>query len=217
MTLHLFRTRLVNNRCYSLTVNSSTHVVNLYLVNTFWWINIIVCQLCDYFLNDCVSLHITRRTDIWHLEYRLYNIFLVVAIASIDLSIFDARLQYHLHYIMLALNAFLIMFVDIYSTLITINYVTECFSELSLEVSVIMSVYRQILELSLSFFVIQNESWIWLMSLYRLLLLSSHIVSKFELSFTIRLDNWNRLFDIMIFICTCNYFIINTQSLLIID
>ncbi len=59
---------------------------------------------------------------------------------------------------MLALNAFLIMFVDIYSTLITINYVTECFSELSLEVSVIMSVYRQILELSLSFFVIQNES-----------------------------------------------------------
>jgi len=38
-------------------------------------------------------------------------------------------------------------------------------------------------------------------SLYRLLLLSSHIFSKFESSFTIRLDNWNRLFGTMAFIC----------------
>ncbi len=154
MALHLFRTRLVSNRCYPLTVNSPTHVANLHLVNTSWWVGIIACQLCGYFLNDRVPLRIARRTGVWHPEYRLYNIFLVVAAAPIGLGIFGAGLQYHLHYMVLALGAFLIMFAGTYSTPITVNYVTECFPELSLEVSVIMSVYRQVLGLSLPFFVI---------------------------------------------------------------
>ena len=54
----------------------------------------------------------------------------------------------------LALGVFLIMFGGTYSTPITVNYITECFPNSALEVSVIMGVYRQIFGLSLPFFVL---------------------------------------------------------------
>ena len=53
----------------------------------------------------------------------------------------------------LALGSFLVLFGGIYSTPITVNYITECFPGLALEVSVALSVYRQVLGLSLPFFI----------------------------------------------------------------
>ena len=66
--------------------------------------------------------------------------------------------RYHLHYMVLALGVFLIMFGGTYSTPITVNYITECFPTSALEVSVIMAVYRQIFGLSLPFFVLPWRS-----------------------------------------------------------
>ncbi len=66
--------------------------------------------------------------------------------------------RYHLHYMVLALGVFLIMFGGTYSTPITVNYITECFPTSALEVSVIMAVYRQIFGLSLPFFVLPWKS-----------------------------------------------------------
>ena len=56
----------------------------------------------------------------------------------------------------LAVGTFLVVFAAAYSTPVLVNYMTECFPELALEVSVIMSLYRQILGLSVPFFII---SW----------------------------------------------------------
>ena len=57
----------------------------------------------------------------------------------------------------LALGTFLVIFGACYSTPITMNYITECFSTSPLEVAVIMNVYRQVLALALPFFLFPWE------------------------------------------------------------
>ena len=54
----------------------------------------------------------------------------------------------------LALGQFLVVFAGSYSTPIVVNYITECFPELALEVSVVMGIYRQVFGLSLPFFIV---------------------------------------------------------------
>ena len=53
----------------------------------------------------------------------------------------------------LALGTFLVIFGACYCTPISVNYIIECFKTSSLEVAVIMNVYRQILALALPFFI----------------------------------------------------------------
>ena len=57
----------------------------------------------------------------------------------------------------LALGTFLVVFGACYSTPISMNYIIECFKSSPLEVAVIMNVYRQILALSLPFFLLPWE------------------------------------------------------------
>lgn len=131
----------------------SSPLLTVSLVYTTSWFGLAACQLCGHFLNDRIPLMIARRTGIWHLEYRLWNIFMVIVASPIGLGLFGAGLQYHLHYMVLALGVFLVKFGGAYSTPITVNYVTECFPELATEVSVIMGFYRQVLGLSIPFFI----------------------------------------------------------------
>ena len=65
--------------------------------------------------------------------------------------------RYHLHYMVLALGTFLVVFGACYSTPISMNYIIECFKSTPLEVAVIMNVYRQILALALPFFILPWE------------------------------------------------------------
>ncbi|MCJ1359763.1 MAG: hypothetical protein MMC33_009765 [Icmadophila ericetorum] len=121
--------------------------------NTSWWCAVIACQLCGIFLNDRVPLWISRRSKgIWHSENRLWTIFLVIFAAPVGLGLFGAGLQYHLHYMVLALGTFLTIFAAIYSIPITINYITECFPDYPLEVAVCMNAYRNSFGLGLTFY-----------------------------------------------------------------
>ena len=150
MDLLLFKTLLV---CRSLLL-ILTMLLTDFLVNTSWWFGLVACQLCGHFLNDRVPLRIAQRTGIWHPEYRLWNILIVPAASPIGLGLFGAGLQYHLHYMVLALGTFLVRFGGTYSTPITVIYVTECFPGYPLEVSVVMAIYWQVFGLSLPFFII---------------------------------------------------------------
>ncbi|KAM0804772.1 putative polyamine transporter [Usnea florida] len=117
------------------------------------WAGLLMCQICGMLLNDRVPLWISRRRGgAWHLEYRLYPILLIAAASPIGFGIFGAGIQYHLHFMILALGTFLVVFGACYSTPISINYIIECFNTIPLEVAVIMHVYRQILALALPFF-----------------------------------------------------------------
>lgn len=122
------------------------------------WAGLALCQICGAFLNDRVPLLISRRRGgAWHLEYRLYPILLVAAASPIGFGIFGAGVQYHLHYMVLALGTFLVIFGACYSTPISVNYIIECFKTSPLEVAVIMNVYRQILALAVPFFIFPWE------------------------------------------------------------
>ena len=146
------------------------------LVNFTQWAGLGLCQICGVFLNDRIPLWISRRRGgAWHLEYRLYPIIIVAAVSPIGFGIFGAGIQYarpyttcthnsmadipryHLHYMVLALGTFLVVFAASYSTPISINYIIECFKTSPLEVAVIMNVYRQSIALALPFFILPWE------------------------------------------------------------
>jgi len=78
--------------------------------------------------------------------------FLPALLSPIGLGIFGAGLEYHLHYMVLALGAFMVNFSALLCVPVCINYVVECFIGYAVEVSVAMSVYRLALGLSLAFY-----------------------------------------------------------------
>ena len=73
------------------------------------------------------------------------------------LGIFGAALQYHLHYMVLALGTFLVTFGSMLSIPVATNYVVECFRAYPTEVATIMGVYRLALGLAVPFFI---DAWI---------------------------------------------------------
>lgn len=74
-------------------------------------------------------------------------------ISPIGLGIFGAGLQYHLHFMVLALGLFLVVFSATLSVPVCINYVTECFTTSANEVSITMNMYRLAFSIPLGFFV----------------------------------------------------------------
>ena len=74
---------------------------------------------------------------------------------SIRMKQLTNTFRYHLHYMVLTLGVFLVIFGGTYSIPVVVNYVTECFPGSPLEVSIVMSVYRQALGLSIPFFIMQ--------------------------------------------------------------
>lgn len=78
---------------------------------------------------------------------------LPAVVSPIGLGIFGAGLQYHLHFMVLALGLFLVVFAATLSVPICINYVTECFLTSVNEVAITMNMYRLGFSIALGFFV----------------------------------------------------------------
>lgn len=119
------------------------------------WIGIIAAQIYGHFLNDRIPLWLTKRYDgIWKPEYRLHTLWLPsLILLPVGLGIFGAGLQYHLHYMVLAVGAFLITFAGMLSVPVAVNYVAECFKEYAAETGTIMGIYRLIFGLVVPFFI----------------------------------------------------------------
>jgi hypothetical protein len=66
-------------------------------------------------------------------------------------------LEYHLHYIVLALGSFLITFAAFCSVPVAVNYMVGCFRDHPTEAACIMGTYRLALGLGVPFFV---DAWI---------------------------------------------------------
>lgn len=108
---------------------------------------------------DRLPLYLCKRfgKGIWKPEYRLHALWFCTFIpAPIGLGIFAAALQYHLHYMVLALGVFLTFFGTISSAPITVNYVVECFTTHSVEVTSILNFYRLCFGISIPFFI---DAW----------------------------------------------------------
>jgi hypothetical protein len=97
-------------------------------------------------------------SGVWKPEYRLFPLlvppFIVLPTA---LGLFGAALQYHLHYMVLALAVFLINFCEVAIVPIVINYVVESFTDHAAEVTTVLNFYRLVLGLLVPFFIVPWE------------------------------------------------------------
>ena len=78
-------------------------------------------------------------------------------VLPVALGLYGASLQYHLHYMVLALANFLGGFSTNAMIPITVNYIIECFKNHASESAAIMGLYRLAFSLTLPFFV---PAWI---------------------------------------------------------
>lgn len=119
------------------------------------WVGVIAAESYGFLLNDRLPLWMCKRQGgIWKPEYRLFPSLIPQAfILPIALGLTGASLQYHLHYMVLALAVFMVEFCDFSLLPIVINYVVESFTEHASEAYTIMNFYRVILGLLVPFFI----------------------------------------------------------------
>ncbi|KAJ5974921.1 synaptic vesicle transporter [Penicillium waksmanii] len=107
------------------------------------WVGIIGAQVYGFLFNDKIPLWLARRRGgTWHTEYRLANTILPSIIIPIGLRIYGAGLDYHLHFMVLALGSFLIWFSALLALPVCYNYIIECFLHHPVEASVSLNAYR---------------------------------------------------------------------------
>ncbi|KAJ5812383.1 major facilitator superfamily domain-containing protein [Penicillium riverlandense] len=123
------------------------------------WLGVIVAQIWGSMFNDRIPLMCARRAGgIWKPEYRFHSLWIPsVLFMPVGLGIFGSALQYHLHYMVLALGSFLITIAAFCSIPVAVNYLMECFRDHPTEVACIMGTYRLTLGLIVPFFV---DQWI---------------------------------------------------------
>ncbi|KAJ5545233.1 Major facilitator superfamily domain general substrate transporter [Penicillium sp. DV-2018c] len=120
------------------------------------WIGIIPVHLYGHYLNDRLPLALARRFNggVWNPEYRLHVLWLPsLVINPIGLGIFGAALQYHLHYMVLALGVFLVTIGSLASVSVTVNHVVECFTRYPAEAGIAIGAYRIVFGLTISFYI----------------------------------------------------------------
>lgn len=120
------------------------------------WIGIIFVQFFGHYLNDRLPLALAKRWNggAWKPEYRLHVLWLPsLVINPIGLGIFGAALQYHLHYMVLALAVFLVTIGSLASVPVTVNYVVECFTRYPAEAGIVIGAYRIVYGLTITFYI----------------------------------------------------------------
>jgi MFS family permease len=120
------------------------------------WIGILLVQIVGHYLNDKIPLAIARRRNggAWKPEYRLHTLWVPSLIINpIGLGIFGATLQYHLHYLVLALAVFLVTVGSLASVPVAVNYIVECFTHYPAEVGIVVGAYRIVFGLTISFYI----------------------------------------------------------------
>ena len=111
-------------------------------------------------MGDRIPLWASRHLGkgVWHTEYRLWNMLLPAILSPVGLGIFGAALQYHLHYMVLALGLFIVTFSALLSVPVCLNYIVECFITSANEAAIAMNCWRLGFAIALGFFVFPWEA-----------------------------------------------------------
>ncbi|KAA8646338.1 uncharacterized protein ATNIH1004_007765 [Aspergillus tanneri] len=120
------------------------------------WVALFAAQVYGILLNDRIPIWFCRRfrRGMWEPEIRLFPVLLVpMVLLPVSLGLFGAGLQYHLHFMVLALAVFLGGFCENILIPVTINYVVECFTDYAEEVAAILNFFRLSLGLTVPFFI----------------------------------------------------------------
>lgn len=128
------------------------------IVSISMWFGVIAAHFWGKTLNDRIPLLISRQQNAWHPEYRLHTLwFPGLIIMPIGLGLFGASLEYHLHYMVLAMGAFFIVFSATAAVPVSLNYVVESFERNPQEVGTCMNMFRLLLGLIIPFFLDEWE------------------------------------------------------------
>jgi Major Facilitator Superfamily len=125
------------------------------------WLGIGLAELYGMSVNDRIPLWMCKRSGkgVWKPEYRLFPLLIPpFIILPSAFGLFGAALQYHLHYMVLALAVFLINFCEVAIVPIVINYVVESFTDHAAEVTTVLNFYRLVLGLLVPFFILPWEA-----------------------------------------------------------
>lgn len=146
-----------NATCKLFRYSFACAIMSLTITVTFAsWIGIFIAQAYAIFVNDRLPLAITARfhQGVWHPEVRLHACWIPALIASpIALGLLGACLQYHWHYMVLAVMVVIETYAAIVITPILLNYMIEVFTPAyANEVATVMNFYRLILGLAATFF-----------------------------------------------------------------
>ena len=177
---------------------STTQFSDHNIVTFCHWIGIIIVQVFGHWFNDSLPLAIARRQNgIWKPEDRLHSLWIPSLIINpIGLGIFGAALQYHLHYLVLALAVFLVTVGSLASVPVTVNYIVECFIDYPAEASIVIGAYRIVFGLTISFYInpwvaAVGVGWVYgMMAFFAvfsfcfviLLMWKGHIIRQWQLS-----------------------------------
>ena len=130
-------------------------------------------QAYGLLLNDRIPLRISdHRGGAWAPEYRLHTLwFPGLIIMPIGCGVFGAALEYRLHYMVLALGAFLTSFGSVAAIPIPLNYLVESYQGNPQEVGTALTIYRLLLGLIVPFFVMGwteqvGVGWMWGMAAF---------------------------------------------------
>lgn len=122
------------------------------------WVGLLTAELWGYLCNDRIALWIcrTREKGVWKPECRLHALWIPsLIVLPTGLGIVGSALQYHLHYMVLALGAYLITFASMSSVPVAVTYMIECVASQPTEVGAFMGAYRLTLGLVVPFFINQ--------------------------------------------------------------
>ena len=124
------------------------------------WIAMLVSQIYGILVNDRLPLWLCRRKGgKWKPEYRLSALMIPPGVLlPTGLGLYGASLQYHLHYMILALGYFLITISENALLPMTVNYLSECFIGYASEVLTVLNFYRLLLGLLVPFFLAKWEA-----------------------------------------------------------
>jgi MFS family permease len=116
---------------------------------------LVLSQLYGHLLADRIPLWLCARNNgVWKPEFRLHALWIPNFILTpIGLGLVGAAMQYHLHWVVMAIGNFLVTFGAIQGIPVTMNYVAECFRESTVEAIVPLSSMRLFFGLTINFFI----------------------------------------------------------------
>ena len=140
---------------FTLAVNLNTTVTLTQAIGTA------LAELYGHFISDRLPLYLSHRKsktqDIepteWRPEYRLHCLWIPVIMLPVGLGLFGASLEYHYHWVLLALGFLLLTFGAISLLPVAMTYLCDCFPNYVSEVSAGMGVWRLILGLLSTVFI----------------------------------------------------------------
>ncbi|PVH69197.1 MFS general substrate transporter [Cadophora sp. DSE1049] len=120
------------------------------------WAGIACAQIYGLLFNDRIPIWVCKRfgKGVWKPEYRLHTLWaMILFMFPTGMGLYAASLQYHLHYMVLALAQFLMFWGGSAAVPTIVNYVVECFGDHGNEVSAYLNFMRVVFGLTIPFYI----------------------------------------------------------------